>query len=222
MDQVGLPAMEHAKALAGLTRLNWISGSSKILRPPLAKLAHLHARKTLRVLDLACGGGDVTIDLAKWARRARYSIEFVACDVSDLALNIGRKKAKESGQTIEFFQADVLSTDLPAGFDAIMCSLFLHHLKDLDAERLLRRMGRAAGSLVLVNDLVRSPQGYLLAWWASRVLTRSEIVQSDGPLSVEGAFTSSEALALATRAGLIEATISRHWPQRYLLQWWKT
>jgi SAM-dependent methyltransferase len=221
MDQFGLPTRQHSEALAGLARLNWISGSSRILWPPLVKLVQLKARKTIRVLDLACGGGDVTIDLAKRARRARYSIEFVACDVSEVALTVGRKKSQEIGQNIEFFQADVLTTDLPAGFDAIMCSLFLHHLIDLDAERLLRRMGRAAGSLVLVNDLVRSPQGYLLAWWASRVLTRSEIVQSDGPLSVEGAFTSSEALGLALRAGLIEATISRHWPQRYLLQWWK-
>jgi SAM-dependent methyltransferase len=221
MDQFGLPPKQHTEALAGLERLNWISGSSRILWRPLVKLVQLRTRKTIRVFDLACGGGDVTIDLAKRARRARYSIQFVACDVSEVAITVARRKAKESGQSVEFFQADAVTEDLPAGFDAIMCSLFLHHLTDLEAERLLRGMGRAAGSLVLVNDLVRSSYGYLLAWCASRVLTRSEIVQSDGPLSVEGAFTPSEALGLAVRAGLSEAKISRHWPQRYLLQWWK-
>jgi 2-polyprenyl-3-methyl-5-hydroxy-6-metoxy-1,4-benzoquinol methylase len=221
MDQPGLPAIEHRQALAGLARLNWISGSSRILWPPLRRLSQIHPGKRIRVLDLACGGGDVTVELSKRARRSQSSIEFVACDVSELALAVGRKKSKESGLSIEFFQADVLAADLPGGFDAVMCSLFLHHLTDIDAEGLLRRMGQTAGTLVLVNDLVRSPLGYLLAQLASRLLTRSAIVQSDGPVSVEAAFTPTEALDLARRAGWSAAKISRHWPQRFLLQWWK-
>jgi SAM-dependent methyltransferase len=221
MDQPGLPTDDHKEALAGLARLNWLSGSSRILWPPLQKLARFQAGQTVRVLDLACGGGDVTIALLNRARRDRCQLEFVGCDASEVALSVARKNAKKAGHNVEFFQADLLKTELPAGFDAAICSLFLHHLADTDAEELLRRMGRAAGKLVLVNDLVRSRRGYLLAWLASRLLTRSPIVMGDGPLSVEGAFTPTEALVLATRAGLAGATISTHWPLRLLLKWWK-
>jgi SAM-dependent methyltransferase len=221
MDQPGLGSDEHQQALAGLARLNWLSGSDRILWRPLRKLAQSRAGQSVRVLDLACGSGDVTIALANRFSRERCRMEFAGCDVSEVALSAARLRAKESGERIEFFQADLLRADLPEGFDAVICSLFLHHLDDGDAEHLLRRMGRAAERLVLVNDLVRSRQGYLLAWLASRLLTRSPIVRVDGPLSVEGAFTPAEVAAMATRAGLTAATISTHWPPRFLLQWWK-
>jgi SAM-dependent methyltransferase len=221
MDQPGLPQDDHKQALAGLARLNWFSGSSRILWPPLHKLAQLEAGRTLKVLDLACGGGDVTVALANRARRQGCDIDFVGCDASEVALSVGRKNAKEFGKSVTFFQADVLKTELPAGFDIVICSLFMHHLTDADAEELLRRMGRAAGKLVLVNDLVRGRRGYLLALLASHLLTRSSIVRADGPSSVGGAFVPAEALALAMRAGLVGAMISRHWPLRWLLQWWK-
>src|SRR5262245_29653335 len=94
MDQPGLPQDEHKEDLAGLARLNWISGSSRILWPPLQKLARLQAGRTVRVLDLGCGGGDVTIALGHRARRERCNIEFVSCDASEVALSVARENAK--------------------------------------------------------------------------------------------------------------------------------
>jgi hypothetical protein len=51
------------------------------------------------------------------------------------------------------------------------------------------------------------------------LLTTSEVVHTDGPLSVEGAFTPEEVLDLAHRAGLRGASVVRRWPFRYLLTW---
>src|SRR5438093_515405 len=81
-----------------------------------------------------------------------------------------------------------LREPLPSEYDAVVSSLFLHHLTEEQAIELLRRMG-TAGQMVLVNDLVRSRTGYLLAWMGTRLLSRSEVVHFDGPRSVEGAFT---------------------------------
>src|SRR5438270_878835 len=105
------------------------------------------------------------------------------------------------GAEVRFFQADVLREPLPSGYDAVISSLFLHHLTEEQAVALLRRMG-AAGRIVLVNDLVRSRPGYLLAWLGTRLLSRSEVVHFDGQRSVEGAFTPVEARRLAEAAGL--------------------
>jgi hypothetical protein len=80
-------------------------------------------------------------------------------------------------------------------------------------------MGEASRSLVLVNDLIRSPLGYGLAWVGCRLLSRSPIVHFDGPVSVQGAFQLQEVQALAARAGLLGATLRRSWPERYLLSW---
>ena len=101
----------------------------------------------------------------------------------------------------------------------MICSLFLHHLDEAEAVTVLRSMSQGSRRAVLVNDLVRSRSGYLLAVLGTRILSRSPIVHIDGPLSVAGAFTPDEVLQLCEQAGLNGATISRHWPQRFLLTW---
>jgi 2-polyprenyl-3-methyl-5-hydroxy-6-metoxy-1,4-benzoquinol methylase len=118
-----------------------------------------------------------------------------------------------------FFQSDVLVDPLPEDYDVMVCNLFLHHLDDADAVELLRRLGLRCRHLLLVNDLIRSPLGYGLAWVGCRLLSRSPIVHFDGPVSVQGAFRMDEALDLAARAGLDGATIRRSWPERFLLSW---
>jgi 2-polyprenyl-3-methyl-5-hydroxy-6-metoxy-1,4-benzoquinol methylase len=221
MDQPGLDTGEHHRALAALGRINWLSGSSGVVWPPLKRLSQLYPGRTLRVLDVASGGGDVTIALAHKARSTGRRLEFVGCDASEAAIDFARRSATQRSEAVKFERLNVVNSPLPEGFDAIVCSLFLHHLTEQQAEDLLRRMAGAARYLVVVNDLVRSRLSYLLAMAGTRLLTRSPIVHVDGPLSVQGAFTPAEALQLAERAGLAGATVSRHWPQRFRLQWWK-
>ena len=218
MDEPTLNAAEHAGALAGLARVNWWSRSAAIVRPVLRLLAtEFSAERPMRLLDVACGGGDVTLAIARWARLAGLPVRVSACDISPSALDISRRRAAAAGESIEFFQHDLLQTPLPAEFDVVMCSLFLHHLDVPDAVRVLRSMSAAAARAILVNDLIRSHRGYWLAMLGTRLLTRSRIVHVDGPLSVAGAFTPDEALKLCEQAGLSNVTISRHWPQRFLL-----
>ena len=101
----------------------------------------------------------------------------------------------------------------------IYCTLFTHHLDDNDVVRLLDVMTSRSRRLVLVDDLIRSKLGYVLAWIGTRLLSRSWIVHTDGPLSVRGAFRPEEMLELAKRAGLESVQIDRNWPERYLLRW---
>ncbi|MBC7818404.1 MAG: methyltransferase domain-containing protein [Planctomycetaceae bacterium] len=220
MDEPSLNVSEHARALMGLRRVNWWSRSAAMVQPALQRLAvGYSAKRPLRLLDVACGGGDVTAAIARWTRLAGLPVRFSACDISPTALDVARHQAVSAGESIEFFQHDLLQQPLPAEFDVVICSLFLHHLDEPDAVRVLRSMADAAARAILVNDLIRSRQGYLLAMFGTRLLSRSRIVHVDGPLSVAGAFTSQEALRLCEQAGLHGATISRHWPQRFLLTW---
>lgn len=220
MDEPTLDAAEHARALIGLARVNWWSRSAAIVRPTLRQLAaDCSSERPLRLLDVACGGGDVTAAVARWTRDERLPVRVSACDISPTALDISRRRAESAGVSIELFQHDLLREPLPAEFDVVMCSLFLHHLDEPDAVRVLRSMSEAATRAVLVNDLIRSRGGYWLAMLGTRLLTRSRIVHVDGPLSVAGALTPLEALRLCEQAGLHGASISRHWPQRFLLTW---
>lgn len=216
MDQPDLSEGEHHSALRGLRRINYLSRGAAILWPSLAKLAR---EKPIRVLDLATGGGDVAITLAGWSNRAGLDITVEGCDVSPRAIEFARERALAQPTNVRFFTRDALAEELPDGYDVICCSLFLHHLDDDSALLLLRRMAQAAGRLVLVNDLIRSYPGLLLAQIGCRLLSRSRVVHYDGPVSVQAAYQTREVLELADKAGLRGASLTRHWPQRFLLSW---
>lgn len=221
MDRPDLDAQAHGTALNGLERINWLSLSHRALWPAIRDLARRHAADNIRVLDVACGGGDVTVRLARAARRVGGRIAVDGCDVSATAIELAKRRAERGGVACRFFPLDALRDPLPTGYDVICCSLFLHHLTNDEAEGLLSRMANSATRLVLVNDLVRSRWGYLLARAGTRLLTRSPIVHYDGPVSVAGAFTPSELSEMAARAGLVGATVTRRWPARMLLVWHK-
>jgi 2-polyprenyl-3-methyl-5-hydroxy-6-metoxy-1,4-benzoquinol methylase len=221
MDDPGLDPAEHRRALAGLARINRFSGSVGVLWPPIRELAKQHPERTLRVLDVATGSGDVPVGLWVKATDARVPLHVDGCDISPTAVAAATHAAEQTGTRAEFFAHDALRDPLPAGYDVVTCSLFLHHLSEDDAVTLLRRMADAAASLVLVNDLARSRFNYLAVWLACHALSRSRVVRFDGPASVRSAFTPWEALALAERAGLSGAAVSRRFPCRYLLSWKK-
>jgi 2-polyprenyl-3-methyl-5-hydroxy-6-metoxy-1,4-benzoquinol methylase len=218
MDQPGLDSAQHSAALAGLARINYFSGSARILWPALARLAR-ECPAPLRALDVATGGGDVPIRLWKMARRCGLPMQFTGYDVSHTAIEHARQAAQQETADVVFQERDVLKDGLTEEFDAIICSLFLHHLDESAAIGLLRCLGRQARQLVLINDLARGRLGYFLALVGARALSRSRVVHVDGPLSVRAAFTPAEALLMAEQAGLHGATVRRRWPCRFLLSW---
>jgi 2-polyprenyl-3-methyl-5-hydroxy-6-metoxy-1,4-benzoquinol methylase len=219
MDRPDLPVALHEHALCGLARLNWWSGSDRILWGPIRRLAAELSGRPLRVLDVACGAGDVLVGLARRALRAGVGLELHGIDMSPTAIDHASRRCAAAGLRVSLTRHDALAEPLPDGFDVVTSSLFLHHLTDDQAADVLRRCAAATNRLILVNDLRRSRAGWLLAAAACRLLSRSPVVHSDGPRSVTRAFTPSEALEIAHRAGLTSGVISRRWPWRFLLTW---
>ncbi len=219
MDDPAIDPSALRRALRGIERLNLWSNSARILWRPLRAALLRAPRRPLRVLDIGTGSGDLPIALWRRARRQGFDVTIDGCDVSPTAVALAVERATACDAPSRFWQADALLGDIPSGYDVLMCSLFLHHLSDADAAALLLRMRRAAGRMVLVNDLVRSRVGLWLAYAATGLLSASQVVRVDGPLSVRGAFTIAEAQNLADRAGMTAASVRACWPCRFLLRW---
>ncbi len=228
MDRDDLDPAMHRQALRGLARLNYFSGGSAVLWSAIRRELFPHGPNTL--LDVATGSGDLPLGLATRARRAGIPLAITATDKSELALSEARVASAKAGfsgegiQTLEWVLADALESEstpcLPAGpFDIVTCSLFLHHLTEEQAEKLLGQLAARTRRLLLVNDLDRSRWGGAVVWLASRLLSRSPVVRFDGPASMGGAFTRWEASALAARSGLRGASVSWRWPCRWLLEY---
>jgi len=224
MDQPGLDESAHRKALAGIRRVNDMSRIGRVLWRELDRVVRQRNLKKVRVLDLACGGGDLAIWLARHARRRKVNFSIDGCDISSTAVAHAKAHAIEAAVgNVRFFESDALRESVDRRFDRqydiVMCSLFLHHLEENHAVSLLRRMAETARHSVIIDDLRRTRLGYGLAWIGCRLLTRSPMVHMDGPLSVQGAFTVEEARSLGQQAGLRNVRIVKHWPQRFLMTW---
>jgi 2-polyprenyl-3-methyl-5-hydroxy-6-metoxy-1,4-benzoquinol methylase len=237
MDDPQLDQALHIEALDGLDLLNRVSGASSVLWGELMKFESSLENETdcesggtrkLRVLDVATGGGDNLIRLARLAASANSNFEFVGTDISPSAIDYANEKAKKScsgadssdwQSRVKFMQLDALNEKIPSGFDVVMTSLFTHHLDPEDVIALLRNMHASDARMILVNDLVRSRLSYCLVWLASRLLTRSSVVHFDAPVSVRAAFTPGEMRSMALEAGLQGCAVQLHPPCRQLLVW---
>ncbi|MFK7790120.1 MAG: methyltransferase domain-containing protein, partial [Phycisphaeraceae bacterium] len=217
MDDPALPEQEHALALKGLRRINAISRTAAVLLHQLVRLMGDDPSQPRRILDVACGDGDTTMMLVKLASKHGLPWQVSGCDISERAVSFARKRAIDLKVDSPFYQADALRDLDVQGYDAVVNSLFLHHLEDQQIVAFLRRLQDAQH--VVISDLVRSRRAYATTWLGVRLLSRSQVVHVDGPLSVRAALTKNEMCELAGQGGLTGATIQSSWPMRQLLVW---
>ena len=227
MDDPALNQAEHDQALTALARINWISSTATQLGRRVVRLLAT-ARSThcgpVRIIDIACGGGDLTTAVARYlGRRLEQPVEVLGLDVSERAIGWARQRHASSSQsaTITFAQADIVCDGCPP-CDVAIHSLFLHHLDDDAAIELLRGMAAAVTAGGVFSDLIRSRLGLLLAHVGTTMLARSRVARVDGPLSVKAARTVVEYRQLLSIAGLPHAQIDRTWPERVCVSWKRT
>jgi 2-polyprenyl-3-methyl-5-hydroxy-6-metoxy-1,4-benzoquinol methylase len=226
MDDPAIAEADHLHALGALATINAVSRTSAHLARAVGRmLAASDARRgsPLTVVDIGCGGGDVTIALARrLGRMARAGsigpVRVLGVDNSPRAVQRCGELAARRGVDVAFEVRDVIAAGCPP-CDVAVSSLFLHHFADAPATRLLRDMAASARRGVVVSDLIRSRVGLTLAVLGTTLLSTSQVARVDGPLSVRAARTTAEYHGLCADAGLHRATIRRIWPERVLIRW---
>jgi ubiquinone/menaquinone biosynthesis C-methylase UbiE len=132
----------------GFERLQVLGAARRATTLELFELAGL--RPGMRCVDLGCGGGDVTLDMAALAGPAG---RVVGIDVDPAKLEFAREAARERGlANVAFEAADVNQWAGPGEYDLVYCRFLLQHLaRPVD---LLRRMWDAtrAGGVLAVED----------------------------------------------------------------------
>lgn len=223
MDDPALPAADHVAALGALATINLVSRTAAHLARGVTALRST-AGGPLAVVDVACGGGDVTVAVERrLSRNVAGGISgrcpaVVGIDISPRAIVRAEKLADDRASSARFQAYDVLRDGCPS-CDVAVSSLFLHHLDDTAAVVLLRHMAAAARLGVVISDLIRSRMGLALAVIGTTVLSSSRVARVDGPLSVRAARTIPEYTQLLAVAGMTNATIRRTWPERALIVW---
>lgn len=220
MDRADVEPSAHLSALEGLRRINVASKAATQMAGPIIAGAKRDGLQKISMLDIACGGADVPIEVATLAKAAGIDVELILLDKSAVALKTAAEAAGRAGIAHECVQAD-LSAGWPAlSADVVTCSLFLHHLpRPRDVVDFLASARRIARRQIVISDLRRSRIGWLIAWVGGRILSPSKIVHHDGPVSVRAAWTMHELRQFASAAEMKNFRIQRSFPWRMLLIW---
>lgn len=226
MDDPALPDGDHMHALAALRTINAISLTARRLADAVCRLLPQGFDGPLLVADLACGGGDVTLALADRLAARRHGLDgavrVIGVDMSSRAVDRARSLAARRGcPAAEFMVGDVVADGCPP-CDVAVNSLFLHHLDDTAAGRVLSSMAAMASCGGAVSDLLRSRAGLALAVLGTTLLSTSRVARLDGPVSVKAARTMGEYRLLLDDAGLSHAGVRRTWPERCVIEWTST
>ncbi len=220
MDEPDVARAAHELALDGLRRINRSSHAADHLAEPIIAMARRRNLKRLSMLDVACGGGDVPIGVVLRARNVGIEIDLTLLDRSATALHYAAAKADRLGIACQCVESDCLARVPSSRFDVVTNSLFLHHVAGpRQVVDFLKSLRETARRLVVVDDLRRCRGGWFGAWIFSRIMTRSEIVHHDAPVSAAAAWTRRELTEFAAEAKLRGAAIERHWPWRMILVW---
>lgn len=143
-----------------------------------------HLREDMRILDLGCGPGTISLGLAALVPRGSV----LAIDNSPQVIATARELAADSGQTnIRFEVGDATSLDFPdASFDVVQAHQLLQHVANpVGVMKEMRRVCRPSG-LVVARDgdfekMTWYPEEPLLARWVEiyRAVARSNRGEPD-------------------------------------------
>ncbi len=120
-----------------------------------------HLRPGMSLLDVGCGPGTITVDLATRIAPGRVT----AAEVTEQALELALEQAARGQENIDFVVADVLALDLPDDlFDVVHAHQVLQHVTDpVRALVEMRRVCRPGG-IVAARD-----SDYAAFTWFPRV-----------------------------------------------------
>ena len=189
-----------------------LSGWHGIYRRRLRPLLSGHTATTL--LDVGCGGGDVAVQLARWAARENLLLDITAVDPDPRAAAFAAARSGRGEAPGVTFRRRSAAELLGAGerYDVVISNHVLHHLSTTELPVFLQESAALAARLVLHNDLRRSAAAYGL-FSAVALPFRGSYIRADGLTSIRRSYTVAELKAAAPPGW----TVRRGAPFRNLL-----
>ena len=216
INDPSLSRAEQLRVMRGLARFNRLMSLPDAMYSHLRRYARDTSGRSLNVLDVASGSGDMPIGWAKRAQSDGIKMQITMLDIHSLAIEEQQRRAKEAGVHLVSLQQDCLHQALPNGFDVVTCTRFVHRLDHHQSFRLLQSMQQATDHAMLVCDFERSRLNLAMVSLAGQMVSRSKVVHSDLASSVRSAFTIEEFERLAEDALTRPVRVQRLFPFRFL------
>ena len=215
MDDFTMEGVLFRDTLDKLEIINRFLGGNSVTINGLKNLLKNQSKnKTITIVDLGCGNGDILRDVAKFGRKNNYSFNLIGIDANLAAIEYAKELSKEYSE-LSFKTIDILSEDFKKqSYDVVLCTLFLHHFKNKELISFLKTTTNKATIGVVVNDLHRHKLAYYLFKFIGFFI-KNKMVRQDGLTSVLRAFKREDLENIAKEIK-VHFSIQWKWAFRYL------
>ena len=215
MDDFTMEGALFRDTLDKLEIINRFLGGNSVTINGLKNLLKNQSKnKTITIVDLGCGNGDILRDVAKFGRKNNYSFNLIGIDANLAAIEYAKELSKEYSE-LSFKTIDILSEDFKKqSYDVVLCTLFLHHFKNEELISFLKTTTNKATIGVVVNDLHRHKLAYYL-FKLIGFFIKNKMVRQDGLTSVLRAFKRKDLENIAKEIK-VHFSVQWKWAFRYL------
>ena len=222
MDDFTLEGEVLREALDKIASINRLLGGNNITLQGIKELLkQIPKSKVITIVDIGCGNGDMLRVLDEFGKKKGYTFNLIGIDANDFtikhAANLSKNYSNISYQCEDVF--DERFNQLK--YDIVLCTLTLHHFKDIEIDTLLDVFYTNASIGIVINDLQRSSVSYRLFQALCFVFCLNAMSREDGLTSILRGFKKEELETFSKKLGFKKYKI--HWKWAFRYQWiiWK-
>ncbi|MGN7821495.1 methyltransferase domain-containing protein [Chitinophaga sp. 22536] len=218
MDDFAMEGEQLQRALEKIAQINRRLGGNRITVKGVDMLMRqLPAGKTVRIVDIGCGNGDMLRALAAHGRKKNWNLQLAGIDANPFTIRLAGELSAAYPE-ISYHCFDVTQGPFPEmKGDILLLTLTLHHFTDQEILALMQRFRRSATAGIVVNDLHRSGIAYRLFQLLCYTLRLEEMTRYDGLTSIMRGFKRSELVQLSKKLNIRHQSLRWQWAFRY--QW---
>ena len=216
MDDLDCDGEVVDQTLRELDVINRKLGGNFISIQGLKELTKLiRDQKEIKLIDIGCGGGDILIYMAKWARKNGINLKLIGIDANPNIIQYAEKHCQDYSE-ISFMALDIFSKEFQAlTFDIVHSSLFTHHFKSDELIKLFKSLGKQASTGMIINDLHRHWLAFYSIKFITGLFSRSAMVKNDASISVARGFKKTEINEILRSSGFNKYSLKWKWAFRW-------
>ncbi|CAN5317830.1 hypothetical protein BH10PSE13_BH10PSE13_12890 [soil metagenome] len=219
MDADDVSDTDYTACMADLATVNTLT----LARPPTLAfvaraLAATPAERTLTLVDVGYGAGDMLRAIRRMAKRRGRAMRLIGLDINRRS-EPAATALTPAGMGIEYRTGDAFLIPPEQPIDLIVSSLVTHHMGDAEIVAFLKWMEERARLGWFVNDLHRHWLPYYFFKRGSAAMRWHRFVRHDGPLSIARAFRREDWRGLLEEADVADvARVRWRFPFRYCVE----
>ena len=217
LDSLELHASVLYKVLGQLGLLNKLLGNTRLIVNAVQKqLSKIEFKKgeAVRIVDLASGGGDVTLAIARKLKQLNVEHNIVGIDFNSESISYAESKLR-SDDLVQFINCNIMDDDfLLPECDLLISTQFVYHFKDEELSMFLEKVKSRVSHSIIFSELRRSSLAHFL-FGLSRFLPFHRIIRMDGKKAIRRAFSKKDWHAILNEVTNVEYILKDMFPFRY-------